>query len=275
MATQKICGVTKRWLISFLSAANATLISLARPLVPANKIGYALLIEAVFGYKLPALKGANAQEFLNSLTPETTPRSKRELITSLTRFATTHFRADLAPVWPEEAFTLIDHALTQLEVREAQVIEMCFGLKSGKAMSYPEAAEHFGFHKERVRQIEAKALRKLRHQSRARLLKPLTLSSHELLAEMLRENVVDSTPIHEKSYIEALRTSVDSLELSVRTYNALKNAGILTVAQLVEKPEAEFIKMPNFGRKSLNELKDLLPTLNLELGMTIPSDVKE
>jgi DNA-directed RNA polymerase subunit alpha len=59
------------------------------------------------------------------------------------------------------------------------------------------------------------------------------------------------------------------LELSVRSYNCLKNANIQTIGELVQKTEAEMLKTKNFGRKSLNEIKEILQTMGLSLGMKI------
>src|SRR5262245_13763678 len=66
-----------------------------------------------------------------------------------------------------------------------------------------------------------------------------------------------------------LSRSVDELELSVRSYNCLKNANIKTIGELVGKTEAEMLKTKNFGRKSLNEIKEILSTMGLSLGMKI------
>jgi DNA-directed RNA polymerase subunit alpha len=68
---------------------------------------------------------------------------------------------------------------------------------------------------------------------------------------------------------ENLLRSIDELELSVRSYNCLKNADIKTIADLVQKSEAEMLKTKNFGRKSLNEIKELLAEMDLSLGMKI------
>jgi DNA-directed RNA polymerase subunit alpha len=62
---------------------------------------------------------------------------------------------------------------------------------------------------------------------------------------------------------------VEELELSVRGYNCLKNAGIQTIGELVQKTEAEMLKTKNFGRKSLNEIKEMLAQMGLSLGMRI------
>src|SRR5512137_132192 len=68
---------------------------------------------------------------------------------------------------------------------------------------------------------------------------------------------------------ESLDKSVEELELSVRSYNCLKNANIRTIRELVQKTEAEMLKTKNFGRKSLNEIKDILQTMGLGLGMKL------
>jgi|SRR5947209_17402751 len=68
---------------------------------------------------------------------------------------------------------------------------------------------------------------------------------------------------------ENLNRSVEELELSVRSYNCLKNANIQTIGELVQKTEAEMLKTKNFGRKSLNEIKEILACMGLSLGMKI------
>jgi len=68
---------------------------------------------------------------------------------------------------------------------------------------------------------------------------------------------------------ENLFKSVDELELSVRSANCLKNAGIRYIGELVQKTEAEMLKTKNFGRKSLNEIKEILSEMDLSLGMKI------
>jgi DNA-directed RNA polymerase subunit alpha len=69
--------------------------------------------------------------------------------------------------------------------------------------------------------------------------------------------------------VENLSRSVDELELSVRSYNCLKNANIRTIGELVQKDESEMLKTRNFGRKSLNEIKEILGIMGLRLGMNL------
>jgi len=68
---------------------------------------------------------------------------------------------------------------------------------------------------------------------------------------------------------EHLDKSVEELELSVRSYNCLKNANIRTIRELVQKSEPEMLRTKNFGRKSLNEIKEILQSMGLGLGMRL------
>lgn len=71
---------------------------------------------------------------------------------------------------------------------------------------------------------------------------------------------------------EILLRHVEDLELSVRSANCLKNAGINSIGELVQKTEAEMLKTKNFGRKSLSEIKDILTEYGLTFGMKLDSD---
>ena len=75
------------------------------------------------------------------------------------------------------------------------------------------------------------------------------------------------------SFNENLLRSVNELELSVRAANCLKNAGIETIAEMVQKTESEMLKTKNFGRKSLNEIKEILAEMGLSLGMKVDDKI--
>jgi DNA-directed RNA polymerase subunit alpha len=77
----------------------------------------------------------------------------------------------------------------------------------------------------------------------------------------------DSEEAARMTFNENLDRSVDELELSVRSYNCLKNADIRTIRELVQKSEPDMLKTKNFGRKSLNEIKEILSSMGLHLGM--------
>ena len=83
------------------------------------------------------------------------------------------------------------------------------------------------------------------------------------------EPVEEPAEVRHDAVAEHLSKSVDELELSVRSYNCLKNANIRTIGELVTKSEAEMLKTKNFGRKSLNEIKEILSSMGLALGMKV------
>ncbi|MFD2239048.1 DNA-directed RNA polymerase subunit alpha [Aureimonas populi] len=75
--------------------------------------------------------------------------------------------------------------------------------------------------------------------------------------------------IAELAFNPALLKKVDELELSVRSANCLKNDNIVYIGDLIQKTEAEMLRTPNFGRKSLNEIKEVLASMGLHLGMEV------
>src|SRR5207247_7150445 len=81
------------------------------------------------------------------------------------------------------------------------------------------------------------------------------------------EPVEETAEVRHDAVMEHLNKSVDELELSVRSYNCLKNANIRTIGELVTKSEAEMLKTKNFGRKSLNEIKEILGSMGLSLAI--------
>jgi DNA-directed RNA polymerase subunit alpha len=82
------------------------------------------------------------------------------------------------------------------------------------------------------------------------------------------------TQVDEKrqALVSSLTRSVEELELSVRSYNCLKNANIQSISELVQKTDSEMLKTRNFGRKSLNEIKEILEGMGLHLGMKLEED---
>jgi DNA-directed RNA polymerase subunit alpha len=87
------------------------------------------------------------------------------------------------------------------------------------------------------------------------------------------EEVVDKQDEEKSKLRKLLNMSVNEIELSVRAANCLNNANITTVGQLAMKSESEMLKYRNFGKKSLNEIKDKLTALGLSLGMSFDNDV--
>ena len=93
------------------------------------------------------------------------------------------------------------------------------------------------------------------------------------------EKEVTAEAIPELAFNPALLKKVDELELSVRSANCLKNDNIVYIGDLIQKTEAEMLRTPNFGRKSLNEIKEVLAQMGLHLGMEVtgwpPENIEE
>ena len=90
---------------------------------------------------------------------------------------------------------------------------------------------------------------------------------------------VQEEQVPELAFNPALLKKVDELELSVRSANCLKNDNIVYIGDLIQKSEAEMLRTPNFGRKSLNEIKEVLAQMGLHLGMEVanwpPENIEE
>jgi len=80
----------------------------------------------------------------------------------------------------------------------------------------------------------------------------------------------DQSSAEKLSFNSNLLKKVEELELSVRSANCLKNDNIIYIGDLVQKSESEMLRTPNFGRKSLNEIKEVLTQMELTLGMSVP-----
>jgi len=81
----------------------------------------------------------------------------------------------------------------------------------------------------------------------------------------------EPSAVEEIGFSAALLKKVDELELSVRSANCLKNDNIVYIGDLIQKTETEMLRTPNFGRKSLNEIKEVLAEMSLHLGMEMPN----
>ena len=85
--------------------------------------------------------------------------------------------------------------------------------------------------------------------------------------------------IEDLPFNKNLLRKVDELELSVRSANCLKNDNIVYIGDLVQRSEPEMLRTPNFGRKSLNEIREVLKVMGLELGMDVenwpPENIEE
>lgn len=188
------------------------------------------------------------------------------------------------PVWNQEVFLLVKEEvgalLATLTPKEASIIKRRFGLEAPPE-TLKKIGEFFGVSAERIRSIESQASRKLNRPMQK--LHMLLLSSSNLLAFDLREirkarmqeemrskirEVLASREIQFTSeQLEAMVLPVDEIEFSVRTWNCLKNAHVRYLGEIVQKTERELLMSRNFGRKTLNEVKEILSQFGLHLGM--------
>lgn len=191
--------------------------------------------------------------------------------------------------------------LTTLRPREEKVLKMRFGIGQEEKHTLEETGEKLGISRERVRQMEATALRKLRYPSRKKKLPIITMeevqkSRQELtqkLAALYREieevhkkmwkieqesiNLLErarlSRELREKSSLKILEpklsTPINELEISLRVRNCLLNAGIKTISELIQKTETQLLRTKNLGHKTLAEIKGVLAEMGLGLGMKI------
>jgi DNA-directed RNA polymerase subunit alpha len=91
-----------------------------------------------------------------------------------------------------------------------------------------------------------------------------------MIGQAIPSGMPSEAPTDTNQLNRYLLKKVDELELSVRSANCLKNDNIIYIGDLVQKTEAEMLRTPNFGRKSLNEIKEVLASMGLRLGMDIP-----
>ena len=146
----------------------------------------------------------------------------------------------------------IEKDLSNLTEREREVLKMRSGLfYHNKPYTLEEVGQVFGVGRERIRQIEAKAIRKINHYQRKQRFNQVNETSKEV--------ITDNTPVEE-------------LDLSVRSYNCLKRANVHTVGELTLKTEEEMMRVRNLGRKSLKEVVQKLREIGLDLKRTYDSD---
>jgi len=204
-------------------------------------------------------------------------------------------RSRLFPVWPTGAVEMIKEilkeALKSLPPRWEYFIRRYFGIDR-ESYTYTQIAEDENISVERARQVIFRACRRLSYSTRVKCLKPLMCSAQELLENEMRRAIEAQQPqmvpvvhgttieyervcVPEVRVSEMLARSVEEFELSVRSANCMKNGNIQTIGELVQTAEADLLKIKNFGRKSLKEIKEVLAELGLSLGMRVVSDAQQ
>lgn len=151
------------------------------PGYPPGREGYVRLVGAVFGgiqiRNFQAESSSSSivwREYLTGVAAGDIPpaASYVDLERDLALRHMAEWRAQIMPIWPDELFLAIDELLAEFSAREQKVLVMRFGLDDGVTHSLQEVAAELDVTRERIRQVEAKALRKLRHPTRSRVIRP-------------------------------------------------------------------------------------------------------
>ena len=200
--------------------------------------------------------------------------------TQLATFAFEDYKGLAGIPLDQTAKMVVDEGLSSLATIHENVIRLRFGLAGENPLTFEKIGIRLNMTKERIRQIEAKALRQFRHPERARRLRIFLESPFEFTRRKLNEMFTPPSPpippvVYEesgsKNVRDLLAQSIEDFDLSVRSYNGLKSINIETIGDLIQKTEAEMLRVKDFGRNSLNEIKDLLEPMGLCFGMKIDS----
>jgi len=209
----------------------------------------------------------------------------------------------MCPHWRIDDHEWIDDCLrSRLTPREITVVTKVYGLNGDPPRTQREIARELGYSNGRVSQFLTKALRKLRRlpadkqhfedlwwtlepnevqslrasltQTREKVDK---LEQQILRLEMREPGRMVSTPKVDldPAMIQNLMKPVSDFELSTRTHNCLQNQDVMFLFEVAVRREADLLRTKNFGRKSLNELKEILVDLGLSLGMPLPKTFVE
>lgn len=290
-------------ILAFISGIILTMEQLNRPAFKPEQENYYNLMAAIFGSPKPIEANPYQvwQQYLQEIAQSkiATPKSHFKLRQELIDIIIPACRELIKPIWPNNLPAKIEEQINTLRENEQEVIRLRFGL-GAQRLTLEQVAQKKGVTQQRVRQIEAKALRKLRHPSRSNELRPFILPISEIrkeLDKLLEEwkkakegmvalrlsqvistdeignsiNILPQLPVlnSESALFKLFLRKIDDLELSTRTYNALKGTGIYNVGQLVQLTEKEILRLKNFGYKSLNEIK-----FTLEYGLTLKSGLE-
>lgn len=272
----------------FLQGMAIAMEKLVVPECSEEQLPYLKLLQAVFGKtSYPYEKSAQLWfDYMKKVADCEIPAP--ESLSSLRRYLADDYikreRACIAPVWPSNAQEIIEEQLYTVPSQYERVLRMRFGLREPK-MTMVQIGRIFDLSRERIRQLEKKGLEYLRHPTRSSHLKFLISPLSETLRSVFsqkeaREKIVSrlsSLPQEnpDTDMIPILMQTIDDLRLSIRAYNALVEMGLYYLGELVQKDPGEMLKIRNFGRKSLGEIRQQLGKLGLSLGMRLSQTLAE
>ena len=184
------------------------------------------------------------------------------------------WRHCIAPIWPDNAEEVILGVIKSLAdepkengerdqwgQRQVYILIARFGLNGKTPLTLEELGRQLSISKDRVRQIEVKGLRRLRHPDRTKLLKPFLTPIGKMLDN---HHLLPQPPITTNEELE--NKSVEELEISVRAAHALRQMNIRTIGELLAKDPQLLLSHQNWGKKSIDEVKAVLGSLGIEWG---------
>ncbi len=271
-------------ILAMIYCIESTLYQLVHPCFPSNRERHARLLGAIFKVEisdessdadfshkdLVKLWWQNLLAVINS-GEEPVPQSREQLCKMEISRALFRERADIMPIWDENVFLLLDEMILTLTEQERSVIIKRYGLGVEKR-TLEQISQDMLCSRGYVHQVEIRAVRKLRKEACKCKIEVIGRSVGNALQREFKkreaEQEVASLNVKGAPVINAnLFCRVDDLELSVRATNCMSNGNIMLVGELVQKTEADCLKIKNFGRTMLSEIKAKLARLGLELNM--------
>ncbi len=279
-----------------------TMRELMLPHVPESEMGYFDLLDKAFELSeekisLPKVGDRQVSEPIDYLilyAPKQ-PVSMKDIMAAFRTGIADLRRVQVAVPWPENARQVVEDTLLTLPLRESKVLADRFGLYGGRKKTFREIGQDFGLTSESIHRIESIAIRKLLRSPCWELLAPLVadfsvvleerdslkqkngelesamMSCRSLIAKLTRGMSEAGMSVDKSVKVDpVLLRSIDSLDLTIRSSNCLVAENIRCIGQLVQRSEFQLLRLPNLGRKSLNEIKEVLGNLDLHLGMKLP-----
>ncbi|TSC68821.1 MAG: DNA-directed RNA polymerase subunit alpha [Parcubacteria group bacterium Gr01-1014_66] len=219
------------------------------------------------------------------------PDSHDALITKLAYGYTDAFHGAIKLKWTSKIGQMIREGIIEilegLTEKESTIVKMRFGIEYDRKYTRSEIGKHLDIDKERVRQIEAQAIRKLKNPSmllgRIPLIYVLLGGNKELFflyqqrcAEVARlkealayEEEFKIPKAFSAAQIKFLATPIDELYLSVRACNSLKNANFKYLGDAAQKTDCGLLRTRNFGRKSIREIREILQKNGMDFGIRL------
>jgi hypothetical protein len=270
----------KSWLfgyeiLTFLEGVWQTTNVLINPAYPTERSNLARLLVNMFGISCQNRRHALDiwSDFLKGVADGDipAPEHKDGLKRALVEYALIEVRPNIMPIWDNEVFSEVERQIECLSELDRKVIHEVHGIGCPRK-TMKQIGDSLGLSRNYATQIHNRALANLRnrvHHALDSLVKPVGNALQVELQQIRKEREFTERLARGETdaYLNLLRP-VEELELSVRSANCLANARIIYIGQLVQRSEDDLLRVGDFGRKSLKEVKEILNSMGLSFGMT-------